>query len=281
MQIHPGVLRDHHSGVAAAYGQDKGFDIPSAVEFTRALRPMLDAFGTDPRFRLIALHHRRDGLQPGAGPAGRRLPRAPARRALVVPRLPRAACGGSGSGHRDGRLLQHGRLRRRHPRLLLDPGPARPGPPDRRRLPGPAGRRAPARRGRGRRDRASTSPTTCPSSATSAADPSATPDRTLKDEETTMTTQLLAKDLARGRNAQTVRQGEARLRPRRLRQRLHVRPRAGLPAHVLHRRRRDARPLRPAASSSSPRSSTPSWTRSPAPTSTAAARSAGTAASRR
>ncbi|HVK43587.1 MAG TPA: glucuronate isomerase [Micropruina sp.] len=53
MQIHPGVHRDHHSGVFAAHGQDKGFDIPFGVEYTRALRPMLDAFGTDPRFRCI------------------------------------------------------------------------------------------------------------------------------------------------------------------------------------------------------------------------------------
>ncbi|VTR76538.1 glucuronate isomerase [Cellulomonas hominis] len=53
MQIHPGVLRDHHDGVLAAHGQDKGFDIPVATEFTRALRPMLQAFGTDPRFRAV------------------------------------------------------------------------------------------------------------------------------------------------------------------------------------------------------------------------------------
>jgi glucuronate isomerase len=53
MQIHPGVLRDHHSGIFAAHGQDKGFDIPVAVEYTRALRPLLDAFGMDPRFRCI------------------------------------------------------------------------------------------------------------------------------------------------------------------------------------------------------------------------------------
>lgn len=53
MQIHPGVLRDHHDGVFAAHGQDKGFDIPVATEYTRALRPLLQAFGTDPRFRAI------------------------------------------------------------------------------------------------------------------------------------------------------------------------------------------------------------------------------------
>src|SRR6185436_14531648 len=35
------------------YGSDKGYDIPIQTEFTRALRPMLDQFGTDPRFRVI------------------------------------------------------------------------------------------------------------------------------------------------------------------------------------------------------------------------------------
>jgi glucuronate isomerase len=53
MQIHPGVLRDHNSAIFQTYGQDKGYDVPVQTEFTRALRPMLDRFGTDPRFRLI------------------------------------------------------------------------------------------------------------------------------------------------------------------------------------------------------------------------------------
>jgi glucuronate isomerase len=53
MQIHPGVLRDHNSAIATTYGSDKGYDIPIQTEFTRALRPMLDRFGTDPRFRII------------------------------------------------------------------------------------------------------------------------------------------------------------------------------------------------------------------------------------
>jgi glucuronate isomerase len=53
MQIHPGVLRDHHTAVARTYGADKGYDIPVQAEFTRALRPMLDRFGTHPRFRVI------------------------------------------------------------------------------------------------------------------------------------------------------------------------------------------------------------------------------------
>jgi glucuronate isomerase len=53
MQIHPGVLRDHNTAIWKTYGQDKGYDIPTRTEFTRALRPMLDRFGTDPRFRVI------------------------------------------------------------------------------------------------------------------------------------------------------------------------------------------------------------------------------------
>ncbi|MBT0773349.1 glucuronate isomerase [Kineosporia sp. J2-2] len=53
MQIHPGVLRDHHAGIAAKHGPDVGFDIPFAAEFTTALRPMLQTYGHDPRFRAI------------------------------------------------------------------------------------------------------------------------------------------------------------------------------------------------------------------------------------
>lgn len=53
MQIHPGVWRDHHDGVHAAYGSDRGFDIPVAAEFTRSLRPLLDQYGCDPCFRLV------------------------------------------------------------------------------------------------------------------------------------------------------------------------------------------------------------------------------------
>jgi glucuronate isomerase len=54
LQLHPGVLRNHHSGVFAKYGADKGFDIPVPVDFTRGLRPLLEAFGRDPRLRMVA-----------------------------------------------------------------------------------------------------------------------------------------------------------------------------------------------------------------------------------
>jgi glucuronate isomerase len=53
MQIHPGVLRNYDAEMFAKFGADKGFDIPIATEYARALQPMLNAFGTNPNFRCI------------------------------------------------------------------------------------------------------------------------------------------------------------------------------------------------------------------------------------
>src|SRR3981081_2179123 len=53
MQLHAGTLRDHNESVYRRFGPDRGGDIPVATEFTRNLRPLLNAYGKDPRFRLI------------------------------------------------------------------------------------------------------------------------------------------------------------------------------------------------------------------------------------
>jgi glucuronate isomerase len=53
MQLHAGSLRDHNITLAERFGPDRGGDIPIATEFTRNLRPLLNAYGSDPRFRLI------------------------------------------------------------------------------------------------------------------------------------------------------------------------------------------------------------------------------------
>ncbi len=53
MQLHTGVLRNYDDNVHSTFGANMGFDIPVASEFTRALRPMLEDFGHDPRFRLV------------------------------------------------------------------------------------------------------------------------------------------------------------------------------------------------------------------------------------
>ncbi|CAM5782042.1 glucuronate isomerase [Cellulomonas persica] len=53
MQLHPGVLRDYDARVAALRGPDVGYDIPVVTEFVHGLRPILEAFGHHPRFRLV------------------------------------------------------------------------------------------------------------------------------------------------------------------------------------------------------------------------------------
>src|SRR4029453_6767964 len=53
MTLHPGVRRDHHPGTLARFGHDAGADIPIAIEFTDALRPLLDRYGTHPGFHLV------------------------------------------------------------------------------------------------------------------------------------------------------------------------------------------------------------------------------------
>lgn len=53
MQLHVGSLRDHNTALFTRFGSDKGADIPVTTEWTRNLRPLLNAYGNDPRFRLI------------------------------------------------------------------------------------------------------------------------------------------------------------------------------------------------------------------------------------
>jgi glucuronate isomerase len=53
MQLHPGSVRNHNLKVYEKFGRDKGADIPSATEYTRALRPLLSKYGNEPGFTLI------------------------------------------------------------------------------------------------------------------------------------------------------------------------------------------------------------------------------------
>ncbi|HEU0055344.1 MAG TPA: glucuronate isomerase [Longimicrobium sp.] len=53
MQLHAGSLRDHNLPVARRFGTDKGGDIPVATEWTRNLRPLLNAYGNDPNFTIV------------------------------------------------------------------------------------------------------------------------------------------------------------------------------------------------------------------------------------
>ena len=53
MQLHPGSLRSHNRPLAERFGSDMGADIPIATEYTRAMRPLLNRFGSHPNYRLI------------------------------------------------------------------------------------------------------------------------------------------------------------------------------------------------------------------------------------
>lgn len=53
MQIHPGSDRNHAPTIFAKFGPDKGFDIPRAVDYTQALKPLLNKHGLNPALTLI------------------------------------------------------------------------------------------------------------------------------------------------------------------------------------------------------------------------------------
>ncbi len=53
MTIHPGAHRNHHAATAATFGPDTGSDVPSATEYTDALRPLLERYGTHPNLHLV------------------------------------------------------------------------------------------------------------------------------------------------------------------------------------------------------------------------------------
>ena len=53
LQLHPGSHRNHSGDIFKRFGRDMGFDIPAPVNYVESLRPLLEAFGTDPRLSVI------------------------------------------------------------------------------------------------------------------------------------------------------------------------------------------------------------------------------------
>jgi glucuronate isomerase len=53
MQLHPGSFRNHNAELFRRYGRDRGADIPCATDYVRALRPLLNRYGNDPRLTFI------------------------------------------------------------------------------------------------------------------------------------------------------------------------------------------------------------------------------------
>ena len=53
MQLHPGSARNHNHKIHERFGRDMGADIPTPTDYVQGLRPLLDAFGNEPNFRMI------------------------------------------------------------------------------------------------------------------------------------------------------------------------------------------------------------------------------------
>jgi len=53
MQIHAGSWRNHNPQLFARFGANRGADIPQAMDYVAALKPLLDRFGNDSRLNLI------------------------------------------------------------------------------------------------------------------------------------------------------------------------------------------------------------------------------------
>ena len=53
MQIHPGSFRNHSCELFKSFGRDKGADIPMRTDYVRALKPLLDKYGTEKDLTVI------------------------------------------------------------------------------------------------------------------------------------------------------------------------------------------------------------------------------------
>ncbi len=53
LQIHPGSWRNHSPAMTSRFGRDKGFDIPTRTDYVGALKPLLDAVGTEPNLTVV------------------------------------------------------------------------------------------------------------------------------------------------------------------------------------------------------------------------------------
>jgi glucuronate isomerase len=56
MQLHVGSYRNHNKALYEGFGPDIGADMPVRTELTRALAPLLNAFGSNPKLTLIVFN---------------------------------------------------------------------------------------------------------------------------------------------------------------------------------------------------------------------------------
>ena len=62
LQIHAGSARNHSRDVMARFGRDKGYDIPTQIDYVAALKPLLNAVGGEALFRVAISPQEHTGL---------------------------------------------------------------------------------------------------------------------------------------------------------------------------------------------------------------------------
>ena len=120
LQIHAGSWRNHSTPMFESFGRDKGFDIPTRTDFVRNLKPLLDAYGTDPRLSVIVFMLDETTLSRELAPLAGVYPAL----TLGPPWWFFDSPEGMRTHDRNRGFLQHCGVQRRHPRLLFDPRPA-------------------------------------------------------------------------------------------------------------------------------------------------------------
>jgi glucuronate isomerase len=53
MQLHAGVIRNHHASTFDRFGPDSGHDLPAVTSYSEPLRELLNDVGTNPRFQIV------------------------------------------------------------------------------------------------------------------------------------------------------------------------------------------------------------------------------------
>ena len=112
MTIHPGSFRNHHEPTFAAYGADTGHDIPFAINYTEAIRPLLQDFGTAKDFHLVLFTMDETVFSRELAPLAGFYPVGLPGGSVVVPGRARRHAPLSLGRHRNRRLLPFVRLHR-------------------------------------------------------------------------------------------------------------------------------------------------------------------------
>ena len=154
MQLHPGAFRNHNAQVHTRFGRDMGARHSQRDRIcSRACGHCSNRFGNDARLTLIVFTLDESTYSRELAPLAGHYPALRLGPAWWFHDSPEGMMRFRETDHRDGGLLQHGRLQRRHARVPLHSHAARCGAPRGLLISRAARRRASPRRRRSPRTR--------------------------------------------------------------------------------------------------------------------------------